>query len=623
MNPLSLSLALLLCAAPVFALDEAAMRATADRLLVLSDDDFADLVSTVDTSKPDGAWARRGRVEVAGLMYRALAQSKRRSAGPTKASADAAAATPDAELLEQASWMSAINQRFAVRNDVTAVAAVRGGRKLSTETDKAVSKALAAADAAKEPLAAAAAYDEAASILLAGSAGTEAELRQAADFLLVLSDDDYADAVKDARADEKTKAWSGRSRAHLAALLYRALAASRKRSAGGPTKASAAADAAAATPDADLLQETGWWSSAVEYINRNQYQYRGPTAVAAVRGGRKISTDADKAVSKALAAADAAKDPLVAAAAYEEAASLLTASAKAPVPTVLSAQDIYKKAAPSVVLIIASKKGSNQGELGTGSILAGGRILTNAHVVIDPSTGRPFDSIRVFLKPAKLTGSPKNDMVDPIKAEVARFDSPLDLALLHASFPDRTPFLVMGEDDGVEPGDPVVAIGHPEQGGLWTLTQGVVSTVVADLGGVKGKDAFQTDASINRGNSGGPLIDRSGRIVGVNTSMARKAADGLTITSVNFSVKSSVAKAVLGESSGRPAAASPEPAVETPTPAPAPEPVVELPPAPKTKPVMVTPAKPYRIEDAVAEGTKEMEDLEAEMRGEIERRRKP
>src|SRR5439155_16151077 len=104
----------------------------------------------------------------------------------------------------------------------------------------------------------------------------------------------------------------------------------------------------------------------------------------------------------------------------------------------------------------------------------------------------------------------------------------------------RAGSLALGDDSGVEPGDPVVAIGHPEQGGLWTLTQGVVSTVIADLGGVAGKNAFQTDASINRGNSGGPLIDRSGNIIGVNTSMARKAADGLTITSVNFSVRASV-----------------------------------------------------------------------------------
>ncbi len=642
-----LLLSLLLCAAPAYAVDEAAMRATADRLLTLSDDDYAEVVASVD-----GSWAKRGRTEVAGLMYRALAESKRRSAGPTKASADASAASPDGSLLTQTGWLdsanSFLNQRFTVRTPNAAIAGVRGGRKLSTEADKAVSKALAAADAATDPLVAAAAYDEAAAVLLAGSTSTEAELRKSADFLLVLSEDDYADVIKKAREDEKKKAWSGRSRAELAALLYRSLAASHKRAVEGPMSASA--DIAAATPDAELLQETGWLDDVRSYLAPPQQRGRGLAAVAAVRGGRKLSTDTDKQLTKLLGEADAAEAKLpsapaserrglrlAAAAAYDGAGAILTASAKAPVapaapvaPVVLSAQDIYKRAAPSVVLIIASEKNSKQGELGTGSVLAGGRILTNAHVVVNPATGKPFTSIRIYLKPAKVTGNPKVDMVNPIMAEVSRFDAGLDLALLHATFPDKTPYILMGDDENVEPGDPVVAIGHPEQGGLWTLTQGVVSTVIADLGGVKGKDAFQTDASINRGNSGGPLLDRSGQIVGVNTSMARKAADGLTITSVNFSVRSSVAKAFLGETSGRrepapePVAEAPAPVAEAPAPAaeaPAPAPVVELPPAPKTKPVMVTPAKPYVIEDAIAEGVKEMESLEDEMRGEIERRR--
>ncbi len=62
-----------------------------------------------------------------------------------------------------------------------------------------------------------------------------------------------------------------------------------------------------------------------------------------------------------------------------------------------------------------------------------------------------------------------------------------------------------------------------------------------DYGGVSGKNLFQTDASINRGNSGGPLLDEQGEMVGVNSMIARKAVDGLTITDVNFSIKSNVA----------------------------------------------------------------------------------
>jgi len=325
------------------------------------------------------------------------------------------------------------------------------------------------------------------------------------------------------------------------------------------------------------------------------------------------------------------------AAAPARAQDLEAAAGRSAAPKALSAKEIYEKDAKSVVLILAGLP-SGRGELGTGSVIDGaGRVLTNAHVVIDDASGKPYPTVRVFLKPAKVSGDAKRDMTDPIPAKVARYDRALDLAVLELDRAPRVPALALGDDAAVEPGDPVVAIGHPEQGGLWTLTQGVVSTVVADLGGVPGKNAFQTDASINRGNSGGPLIDRSGAIIGVNTSMARKAADGLTITSVNFSIRSAVARAWLGAPAPTPAAdvegmdAAAAPASEDATldaagapaakPAPKPAaPAAPLPPPPETKPVIVTPAKPYRIDDVVAAGVKEMEDQADEMHAEIQRR---
>jgi serine protease Do len=69
----------------------------------------------------------------------------------------------------------------------------------------------------------------------------------------------------------------------------------------------------------------------------------------------------------------------------------------------------------------------------------------------------------------------------------------------------------------------------------------VVSAYWQDYGGVQGKNLFQTDASINRGNSGGPLLDEQGIMIGINSMIARKAPDGLMITDVNFSIKSNVA----------------------------------------------------------------------------------
>ena len=300
----------------------------------------------------------------------------------------------------------------------------------------------------------------------------------------------------------------------------------------------------------------------------------------------------------------------------------------------LSAKEIYQKASPSVVLILAAEKEGSFGELGTGSVIdRDGRILTNAHVVINEKTGRPFSAVRVYLKPLRPSGDAKRDLKNPVAAKVTRYDRALDLAILEPAGGIKAAPLALGDDSAVEPGDPVVAIGHPEQGGLWTLTQGVVSASLADLGGVEGKNVFQTDASINRGNSGGPLIDRSGAVIGVNTSMARKAPDGLTITSVNFSVRSSVvSRWMAGEKAPAPvvaAAAEQAPAPAEPAVPAAPAavakpaaPPAELPPAPKTRPVIVTPAKPYLIEDVLQAQMKEMDDLEDEMQREIQSRRR-
>lgn len=465
-------------------------------------------------------------------------------------------------------------------------------------------------------------------------AARETALRTAVENVLTLSDEDYRDLAK--KAPEAR--WAKLERPALLQVSFKSLAASRRRRAVEAGLVSAGrevdSDAKAAGPDRDLLQETGWWDSAAAALSQSSvgggYRYQG-TAVAAVRGGRKLSTDSDKEVTRLLAAADAGNH-LEAAQAYDKVAALVgptpTPAAEAPVVAApvaqaMSAKEIYQRAAPSVVLILAAEK-EGTGELGTGSIIEGGRILTNAHVVINDKTGRPFAAVRIYIKPERVVGDTKRDLKDPIGAKVARFDRALDLAILEPETALKPGPLTLGDDSAVEPGDAVVAIGHPEQGGLWTLTQGVVSTVIADLGGVAGKDAFQTDASINRGNSGGPLIDRSGAIIGVNTSMARKAADGLTITSVNFSVKSSVARRWIGGENAPAAsvaAVAPAAVAAVEPAASAPKAPVDLPPAPTTKPKVLTPQAPYRIVDVLAEEMKEMEDLEGEMRREIESRR--
>jgi serine protease Do len=206
----------------------------------------------------------------------------------------------------------------------------------------------------------------------------------------------------------------------------------------------------------------------------------------------------------------------------------------------LTPRQIYKQYGKAVVLVFGTD-GSAQGSAGTGSIIAkDGQIITNAHVVL--KDGRPFKKVFVYLKPDKLTGSMKDDLQHRFKANVIEVDEKLDLALLRMVDPPADLMtLDFVDPDAVEIGEPVIAIGHPETGGLWTLTTGSISSVVADFQGVDGKDVFQTEASVNRGNSGGPLINAYGQMVGINTCISRRAADGLAITDINFSLKSSVA----------------------------------------------------------------------------------
>jgi len=206
----------------------------------------------------------------------------------------------------------------------------------------------------------------------------------------------------------------------------------------------------------------------------------------------------------------------------------------------LSPNQIYAQTAPAVVFIAAHGPGV-KGSGGTGSIIgADGLVLTNAHVVVEEGTKQPYPQLSVYLKPARVTGNQEKDLSRRVKASMVAFDRSLDVAVLRMETPASGPVLKLGNPEEVRIGDRVVAIGHPEQGGLWTLTTGVISAEFDDFQKIPGKNVFQTETSFNRGNSGGPLLDGYGHQVGVNTSIARKAADGLAITSINFSLKSSV-----------------------------------------------------------------------------------
>ena len=316
----------------------------------------------------------------------------------------------------------------------------------------------------------------------------------------------------------------------------------------------------------------------------------------------------------------------------------------------LTPREIYEQASPAVVMVMGHSDSGTGGSGGTGSIIqADGVVLTNAHVVIDEKTGKPYPRLTVFLKPVRVSGDTKADLARMVRAKLVAYSAPLDLALLKLEgVAASLPVIHLSDSDQTKIGDRVIAIGHPEQGGLWTLTTGVISAEVDNFNGVKGKHVFQTETSLNRGNSGGPLVDNEGHMIGVNTAIARVAPDGMPITSISFSLKSSVARQWLREqrtvSSPLPALPPPGPtraAAEMPEaqlpmqqPIPAPRPVPNQTPAPKrmspknqSEPIqpLATPPSPlaYNLDELVSDRSKAEADLDgmiSEMRGRMKER---
>lgn len=319
----------------------------------------------------------------------------------------------------------------------------------------------------------------------------------------------------------------------------------------------------------------------------------------------------------------------------------------------LSAVRVYEKTAKSVVLITARSQGNKSYKIGAGSIIAdSGLIVTNSHVVVQKDTHKPFSEINVFIKPDRVTGDLGKDLKLRHRAKVVAFDRDLDIALIRAArFPPEARRLELADPRDIKIGEEVVAIGHPEQGGLWTLTYGRISGEIANQSKVKGKDVYQTDTSVNRGNSGGPLLDKRGYLVGLNTSVARRGKDNMAIVGVNFALKSSVVRkwlaeqgvfvpfgtAPLNESPKKvtasptvppiaPEAAKPGPPKSSPnTPIKTPAKQPPLPPDVKGQrgkmpsDTILTPKRPFSHDALFLEVEKEMEDMMQDMRRRIRR----
>ncbi len=211
--------------------------------------------------------------------------------------------------------------------------------------------------------------------------------------------------------------------------------------------------------------------------------------------------------------------------------------------TALSATQIYKQASAGVVSI---KAVTSEGEdSGTGIVLNDkGLILTNDHVVAGASslTVAPKGSSTIT-RSATLVGEEANDDLALIKV------NPSGLGLKPLS---------LVSSKAVQVGDAVYAIGNP-YGLDETLTRGIVSALgrtISAPDGAKITGAIQTDAALNPGNSGGPLLNDQGEVIGVNSQIASEAASVAGSqpgsTGVGFAVSSdTVAQAVKAIQAGK------------------------------------------------------------------------
>ncbi len=216
----------------------------------------------------------------------------------------------------------------------------------------------------------------------------------------------------------------------------------------------------------------------------------------------------------------------------------LTEAAAAPAYDNEELQNIavYKKALPSVVNITSTQVRFDffygpvpqQGQ-GSGFILdKDGLILTNNHVISD---GQKIE--------VKLSDK------HTYKAQVIGVDPNHDLALLKISAPNLIP-ATLAESQGLVVGQRVYAIGNPF-GLQGTMTRGIISAI-RSIRGPQGnpiEDAIQTDAAVNPGNSGGPLLNSKGEVIGITTLIANNGAD--QSSGIGFAIPVNTAKAVLDD----------------------------------------------------------------------------
>jgi S1-C subfamily serine protease len=202
----------------------------------------------------------------------------------------------------------------------------------------------------------------------------------------------------------------------------------------------------------------------------------------------------------------------------------------------LDVAQVVAKVEPAVVSIQAT---IDQGPFsstaaGSGMILTSdGEVLTNAHVVNGAS------GITVTLSGQSQARS----------ATLVGIDTSNDLALLKINGASNLPTVSLGKSSEVQVGDDVVAIGNAlALEGSPTVTEGIISALNRSLGAGSGEmpGLIQTDAPISSGNSGGPLVNAAGQVIGINTAVAT-SSQGTTASNIGFAIPIDKAMTIVNQ----------------------------------------------------------------------------
>ncbi len=165
--------------------------------------------------------------------------------------------------------------------------------------------------------------------------------------------------------------------------------------------------------------------------------------------------------------------------------------------------------------------------LGSGFVIdPAGYVVTNNHVIAEAS---------------QITVTLANDV--KLEAKVVGRDAKTDLALLKVESQNPLPYVEFGNSETMRVGDWVIAIGNPFGLGS-TVTAGIISARSRNINAGPFDDFIQTDAAINRGNSGGPMFNQNGEVIGVNTAIFSPTGGSVGI---GFAIPTALAKPVLDQ----------------------------------------------------------------------------